>query len=143
MGGLGPRLGIDTKLATETGDEFIIYLGSGRDRSGSVREHAAKSNLTVVMIDKKVGGYEHDISYAPVVAALVDLVHLPNCKGVFGSKPCGTWSVLRYIRPGPPVLRRLASAVNRWIDETLGIKRTDGTLPDSVVSANLMVEGMW
>ena len=49
-----PRLGIDTKLATETGDEFIIYLGSGRDRSGSVREHAAKSNLTVVMIDKKV-----------------------------------------------------------------------------------------
>ena len=54
MGGLGPRLGIDTKLATETGDEFIIYLGSGRDRSGSVREHAAKSNLTVVMIDKKV-----------------------------------------------------------------------------------------
>ena len=77
-----------------------------------------------------------------MVAALVDLVHLPNCKGVFGSIPCGTWSVLRYIRPGPPVLRRLASAVNRWIDETLGIKRTDGTLPDSVVSANLMVEGM-
>ena len=122
------RLGIDPKLATETGDEFIIYLGSGRDRSGSVREHAAKSNLTVVMIDKKVGGYEHDISYAPVVAALVALVHLPNFKGVFVSIPCGTWSVLRYIRPGPPVLRRLASAINRWIDETLGIRRTDGTV---------------
>jgi len=93
-----------------------------------VREHAAKSNLTVVMIDKKVGGYEHDISYAPVVAALVALVHLPNFKGVFVSIPCGTWSVLRYIRPGPPVLRRLASAINRWIDETLGIRRTDGTV---------------
>ena len=136
------RLDIDAKLATEMGDEFIIYLGSGRDRAGSVREHAAKRNLTVVMIDKKVGGYEHDIAYAPVVAALVDLVHLPNCKGVFGSIPCGTWSVLRYVRPGPPVLRRLASAVNKWVDETLGIKRADGTLPESVISANLMVEGM-
>jgi len=136
------RLGIDAKLATESGGEFIIYIGSGRDRTGSVREHAAKGNLTVVMIDKKVGGYEHDIAYAPVVAALVDLVHLSNCKGVFGSIPCGTWSVLRYVRPGPPVLRRLASAVNKWVDETLGIKRTDGTLPDSVVNANLMVEGM-
>ena len=136
------RLGIDAKLATESGDEFIIYIGSGRDRTGSVREHAAKRNLIVVMIDKKVGGYEHDIAYAPVVAALVDLVHLPNCKGVFGSIPCGTWSVLRYLRPGPPVLRRLASAVNKWVNETLGIKRIDGTLPDSVVNANLMVEGL-
>ena len=40
------------------------------------------------------------------------------------------------------MLRRLASAVNKWVDETLGIKRIDGTLPDSVVNANLMVEGM-
>ena len=50
------RLGIDPALATEKGDKFIVYLGSGRDRPGSVREHAAKSNLTVVMTDKKVGG---------------------------------------------------------------------------------------
>ena len=76
------RLGIDPALATGKGDKFIVYLGSGRDRPGSVREHAAKNHLIVVMIDKKVGGYEHDISYAPVVAALVDLVQLPNCKGV-------------------------------------------------------------
>ena len=45
------RLGIDPALATGKGDKFIVYLGSGRDRPGSVREHAAKSHLTVVMID--------------------------------------------------------------------------------------------
>ena len=46
---------MDVELCSEAGREFVIYVGSGRDRPGSVREHAAKHNLTVVMIDKKVG----------------------------------------------------------------------------------------
>ena len=44
-------------------------------------------NLTVVMVDKKVGGYEHDLAYAPVASALTHLVDLPNCVGVFASIP--------------------------------------------------------
>ena len=44
-------------LTSESSGDFIIYIGSGRDRPGSVREHAAARNLTVVMVDKKVGGY--------------------------------------------------------------------------------------
>ena len=136
------RFNMDVELCSEAGREFVIYVGSGRDRPGSVREHAAKHNLTVVMIDKKVGGYEHDLAYAPVAAAIDTLLRLPNCHGIFASLPCGTWSVLRYVRPGPPVLRRIASAINGWRDEVLGIKRVDGSLPDSVINANLMVENL-
>ena len=136
------RFNMSADLTSESSGDFIIYIGSGRDRPGSVREHAAARNLTVVMVDKKVGGYEHDLAYAPVASALTHLVDLPNCVGVFASIPCGTWSAIRYHRPGPPVLRRLASAANGWVDETLGIKRADGSLPDAVATANLVAENM-
>ena len=77
-----------------------------------------------------------------MASALTHLINLPNCVGVFASIPCGTWSAIRYHRPGPPVLRRLASAANGWLDETLGIKRADGSLPDAVATANLVAENM-
>ena len=48
------------------------------------------------------------------------------------SIPCGTWSALRYVKPGPDVLRRLP-------DEAEGVRRRDGSLPGSVRLANAML----
>ena len=44
---------------------FMIYVGSSVDRPGSLREHAAQHGLDVVMVDPKVGGYEHDLVHQP------------------------------------------------------------------------------
>ena len=116
--------------------DFIVYVGSNVDRAGSVRQHAQQHKLQVVMVDKKIGGYEHDISHSPVAEAMGLLVKHTMCVGVFASIDCGTWSALRYLRPGPPVLRRLPSELNGMQDEALGIRRADGTLPESVRRAN-------
>jgi hypothetical protein len=96
-------------------------------RSARPRAHAAKHGLAVVMVDKKVGGYEHDLTFGPVIDDLEMILRHSSCTGLFFSTPCGTWTALRYLRPGPPVLRRLASAANQWKDEVLGILRPDGT----------------
>ena len=117
-------------------EPFMIYVGSGADRPNSLRAHAAKHGLAVVMVDKKVGGYEHDLTFGPVIDDLEMILRHSSCTGMFFSTPCGTWTALRYLRPGPPVLRRLASAANQWKDEVLGILRPDGTLPESVQRAN-------
>ena len=119
---------------------YLIYVGSSVDRPGSLREHAAQHKLGVVMVDPKVGGYEHDLVHQPVADDLELLLKQANCQGMFVSIPCGTWSALRYIRPGPPVLRRLPSPLNEWVSQVLGVPRADGTLPDSVVRANTLAE---
>ena len=115
---------------------FMIYVGSSTDRPGSLREHADTHGLGVLMVDPKVGGYEHDLVHPPVAHDLEQLLRHPKCQGMFVSIPCGTWSALRYIRPGPPVVRRLASKFNEWVSQVLGVPRADGSLPDSVVRAN-------
>ena len=67
--------------------------------------------------------------------ALTRLASHPRCKCVVVSIPCGTWSALlvRYAKLGPDVLRRLP-------DEAEGIRRRDGTLPESVRLANAMLD---
>ena len=121
---------------------YIVYIGSAEDRPGSLREHATKSNLSVVMVDPKIGGYEHDLTFTPAVDDLEIIIRHSSCSGLFVSIPCGTWSALRYIRPGPPVLRRLASAVNAWVNEVIGIPRPDGTLPNAVQRANTLASNV-
>jgi len=76
------------------------------------------------------------LTFGPVIDDLEIILRHSSCTGLFFSTPCGTWTALRYLRPGPPVLRRLASAANQWKDEVLGILRPDGTLPESVQRAN-------
>ena len=45
----------------------------------------------------------------------------------------GTWSALRYVKPGPDVLRRLPH-------DAEGIPRPDGSVPESVRKANDMLD---
>ena len=66
-------------------EDFVVYVGSNVNRPGSLHEHGAKRNLQVVMVDKRVGGYEHDISHAPVTADLALLARHPRCTGFFFS----------------------------------------------------------
>ena len=60
-------------------EPYIVYVGSAEDRPGSLREHAAKNNLSVVMVDTKIGGYEHDLNFAPVVADLEIVIRHASC----------------------------------------------------------------
>ena len=113
--------------------DFLIYLASGRDRDGSVARQAAARGIYVLNVDLKEGGYGHDLTSRAVIDALLLHAAHPRCRGVFASVPCGSWSVLRYRRPGPPVVRRLP----RW---QRGIPRDDGTLPDVVVRGNAMLD---
>ena len=40
------------------------------------------------------------------------------------------------------MLRRLASAVNAWVNEVIGIPRPDGTLPNAVQRANTLASNV-
>ena len=51
------------------------------------------------------------------------------------SIPCGTWSALRYVKPGPDVLRKLP-------DHVLGIPDANGKLPRSAIVANAMLDSV-
>jgi len=66
-------------------EPFMIYVGSGADRPNSLRAHAAKHGLAVVMVDKKVGGYEHDLTFGPVIDDLEMILRHSSCTGLFFS----------------------------------------------------------
>ena len=113
---LNPGLESYTVLDTWTASsplptsETIVVIGSGNARDGDVRDHLlsisrqAGHPVHVVIIDKAEGGYEHDWTVDRVNAALCTLVASPHVRRVIFSFPCGGWSALLNIQPGPPVL---------------------------------------
>ena len=113
--------------------DFLVYLGGGKARDGDLEAHAREHNLAVVNIDTKHGGYGHNLTRREVTQALVRLASHPRCRCVVVSIPCGTWSALRYVKPGPDVLRRLPHHAE-------GIPREDRTLPKKVTLANTMLD---
>ena len=115
---------------------YFIYLYSGPLREGDfaswVRELSA-SEVYVLNIDTRVGGYAHDMASVEVKERLKKLAADPNCLGVLTAIPCGTWSPARFVQPGPPPLRKLPNYPE-------GIPDGEGNLPASVQHANKLAE---
>ena len=109
-------------------ERFILYLGSGAEREGSLSNHM-DADLVVITVDLKIGGHMHDMTSESVHASLLSAAERPNCVGVLVSIDCGSWSALRYVRPGPPTVRSLPLHAE-------GIPKPDGSMPDSVQVGN-------
>ena len=110
---------------------FILYLFSGPRRPGDLAEQvAARSDLSVVSIDIKIGGYAHDLRRPEVTERCVELASDPRCAGVVAAVPCSTWSVAR-LRPPTSHVRDL--------DHLEGLPLADGSLPVAARQANAML----
>ena len=95
------------------------------------------TNVSVVSVDPKVGGYNHDITSPPVVARLTQLASDHRCLGVLGSIPCKTWS------PARGVLGRGTLQYSRPLRDRhhrLGFRDENGKLPLAVEKANSMAD---
>ena len=120
-------------IPVPAGKEYFVYLGSGPERNGSIKAHLESlGSLTVVPIDSRIGGYDHDLTDSAVQRRIFEIVSDAKCKGVFVSIPCKTFSVLRS-KPGVEHSYPLRNVRN-----VLGIPREDGTLPLKVVHSNIM-----
>ena len=68
--------------------ETVLILGSGELRDGDVRDHVRKLSqqaghpVKVIVVDKSIGGYEHDWTVDCVNAALCTLVGCPHVRRV-------------------------------------------------------------
>ena len=86
--------------------DYVLFIGSGRPRPGDLDHQARDKSWTVVNVDLK-RGYAYNLSDPVVVEALIRHASNPRCRCIVVSIPCGTWSALRYVKPGPDVLRKL------------------------------------
>ena len=124
---------LDRELLTVPSGDYYLYVGSGPPRDGDVNWHLERlGGLPMVPIDIKVGGYDHDITSEDVQKYVLDLGSSRQCKGVFVSIPCKTYSVLRG-KSGVEYSYPLRNS-----NHVLGIPRADGTLPPKVVESNTM-----
>ena len=64
----------------------------------------SNGKLAYVSIDKKVGGYVHDLRFDTVAVGLQKLIAHPKCVGTAMQPPCKWFSALLCIRPGPNML---------------------------------------
>ena len=88
-----------------------------------------KVKATLVRIDEKIGGVDHDITKLPVAYSLVTAAKRRECLGTVYSITCRTWSVATFGadaegKPGKPY---------RDFYNSEGIRRTDGTMPYAVL----------
>ena len=86
---------------------FIIILGSGPKRDGdgeSWTSELSRGGVVAVCIDHERGGYEQDWRVDQVNAGLVALTASPLVLTVVFAFGCESWSPLRCLQPGPPVL---------------------------------------
>jgi len=84
----------------------MVFLGAGSRREGDALTWARKlsgATRDVVIIDRSVGGYEHDWTMPNVNSALVRLCSCPLVESVFWSADCGGFSALRCMENGGPL----------------------------------------
>ena len=116
--------------------QYYMYLGSNVPRPGDVASHLRDiSDIPLLSIDTKVGGYQHDLSDSIVGDAVVTAASDVRCLGVLTSLPCKLWSSVR---------SELGEGVNarpvRDCDFPLGYRDVSGNIPAPVLAANKVVD---
>ena len=112
---------------------LVWYAGSSRD--GDVTawvSELGEGKIACWPYDVKIGGYEHHTGRASVQSTAIDQIKHSLVKGLMLSPPCGPWSPLKNIRPGPPVLFSKTHPD--------GIPNDDGTIPQAVLEAMAVTE---
>ena len=88
-------------LGVPSQGNYYLYLCSGPQRADGVDAHVQRMNgAPVVLVDKTIGGYAHDLSHDNVAQAVVAAARDTRCLGVLASIPCKTWSASRSVTAG-------------------------------------------
>ena len=108
----------------------VLILGAGKSRDNDIRDwilKMRKRQISVVVIDKCLGGYEHDWTVPRVRDALCALAACEHVVRVAWAFSCSLWSAL-LCRPGPtsPLFTRAFPG---------GLQDKDGQLTDAAAAA--------
>ena len=116
--------------AAEPTVTFVLLLWHGPLHAGDMTSwilEFTRKGVNPYPIDLVIGGQEHNLTRAPIKAAVLRMQASEHCLGSFCQPECRWYTASRYNQPGPPVLFDLNN-----VD---GIPDEDSELPLEVMQA--------